>query len=533
MGDFVLAHDVGTSGAKASIYDSTGRLAASASCAYETRYPARDHVEQDPQAWWSALAQSSRLVLEQSGTRPTDIAAIGISGQMMGCVAVGEHGEAIRPALIWADNRATRQAGQLARNAGTERVYRITGHRASASYSAAKIAWLRDNEHATYANTRCFLQAKDYILVRATGRFVTDHSDASGTNLYDLESGEWSAELIDAADIDGRLLPQIVKSTDVVGSLLPEAARDLGLAPGTPFVAGGGDGSCAAVGAGAIRPAAAYACLGSSSWIGICSQSPLLDPDQRTFTWAHLIDGLFLPTGTMQTSGLSVSWIESICAGHDETPAELEQNAAMVPPGSRGLLFLPYLLGERSPRWDPTARGSFVGLTMRHGSPELVRATLEGIALNLRTILDCFIKLEACPRMLWLIGGGAASALFRRILASVLDVEVRVATGVESASALGAAVAAGIGVGLYDTWEVAERARVQVAADAPSTADAALYGQLHDIFEDAYSSLEAINGQLAVIEAGTENGSALTARRSPDTPGDRPECGRTTSLPAS
>jgi xylulokinase len=501
----LLVHDLGTSGDKASIYDADGILQGAVTIPYGTTSPASSWCEQNPEEWWAAVAASTRAVLARAGIAPRAIAALTFSGQMMGCVPVDTDGNALRQAIIWADTRAQEQAKHISDSIGAETAYRICGHRPSASYSAAKIAWIRDNEPDVYVRAAAFLQAKDYIIGRVTGRFVTDPSDASGTNLFDLEKGIWSPELVEAAGLDFGRLPEVVPSTSVVSGLNAKGATGLGLLEGTPVVAGGADGSCAAVGAGAVDVDDAYVCLGSSAWVGVCTDDPLFDPEMRTFTWAHLISDRYLPTGTMQTAGLSYEWLSGILqCGQGDDSTGLDSLAAEAPPGCNGLLFLPYLLGERSPHWNPHARGAFVGLTMAHQRPHLVRAVLEGTALNLRTILECFRRLGVSSSELWAVGGGARSPLYLDILANVFGVPVSEPSDVHSATGLGAAVAAGVGVGLFDSWKIAKEIRSSVATHKPSPDLAALYESLHSIFTSAYCSLEATNEELFAFatEAG-------------------------------
>jgi xylulokinase len=499
----LLVHDVGTSGDKASLYDARGSLLAAVATPYPTSYPAPGCCEQDPERWWDAFVKSSSAVIRQAGVTERDVEAVSFSGQMMGCVAVDRDGHALRPALIWADTRAERQAREQETALGAEKIYRICGHRPSSSYSAAKIGWLRDNEPEIYRRAASFLQAKDYMLARATGRFVTDPSDASGTNLFDLERGTWSVELVESSGLDLERLPEIVPSTAIVGGLTRAAARELGLLEGTPVVAGGGDGSCAAVGAGVVDENDAYLSLGSSSWVGVCTKSPLLDPHMRTFTWAHLIQGSFLPTGTMQTAGLSYQWISDVlleAAGGIESETDLEGLAAHVDAGASGLLFLPYLLGERSPHWNPHARGAFVGLRMTHSSGHLVRAVMEGTAMNLRTIFDCFSEQGVSPTSLWAVGGGARSETYLAILASVFGVPVQVPIDVQAATGLGAAIAAGVGTGMFESWSIAREIRSVGASFAPEADKVALYASLHPTFLAAYDALQAVNESLLAIE---------------------------------
>ncbi|MGE5532067.1 MAG: xylulokinase, partial [Bacteroidota bacterium] len=385
---FIIAHDLGTTGNKASLYDESGAVRASSFFGYGTDYPRPGWVEQDPESWWQAVRTSTRELLAASKVSPRDIACVTFSGQMMGCVPVDRNARPLRNALIWADQRAVAEAQTIIDGVGREQAYRITGHRASSSYSGAKILWVRNHQPEIFARVHKFLHAKDFAVARLTGQFVTDYSDASGMNLYDLECRDWSAPILDAIRLDPELLPELHASTDVVGEVTRQAAEATGLAPGTPVVIGGGDGCCAATGAGVVREGSAYNYVGSSSWIAMATRSPIFDPTMRTFTWAHLVPGMFSPCGTMQAAGGSYQWLrDNLGLPEKAAAAALDLNAYELlnlqaqssPPGARGLLFLPYLLGERSPRWNPDARGAFLGLTMRHTRADMLRAGLEGI----------------------------------------------------------------------------------------------------------------------------------------------------------
>lgn len=265
-----------------------------------------------------------------------------------------------------------------------EAIYRLTGHRISAAYTAAKLLWVKEHQPEIYRQTYKVLQAKDYAVFLLTGTFATDYSDASGTQVFDLEKRHWSADVLRALGIRPSLFPDAYPSTTVVGTLTDEAAAATGLVAGTPVVIGGGDGACATVGAGSVHEGDAYNYIGSSSWIALTTHRPIFDPQRRTFTFAHLDSELHFPVGTMQAAGGARDWLLRILGDEDN---ELTDAAAEVPPGSQGLLFLPYLLGERSPHWNPRARAAFVGLAMPHGRAELARAVLEGVAFNLKLIL--------------------------------------------------------------------------------------------------------------------------------------------------
>ncbi|MCS7071227.1 MAG: FGGY family carbohydrate kinase, partial [Anaerolinea sp.] len=308
-GQYVLAHDLGTTGNKASLYDAEGRLIGSALFEYGVSFPSTGWAEQNVEDWWQAVCDSTRQLLAQTSIRGDAIACIVFSGQMMGCVPLDERARPLRSAIIWADQRAVEQQRQIGERIDPAQVYRITGHRLSASYSLSKILWVKQHQPEIYAQTHRFVLAKDAIIARMAGRFVTEPSDASGTNMYDLQAGDWSAAILDAAGLDAAKLPEIIPSTGIAGELLPEPAAELGLPAGVPVVAGGGDGSCAGVGAGVIADGAAYNYIGSSSWIALCTAEPIFDPTERTFTFAHLMPGRFMPTGTMQAAGASYQWM--------------------------------------------------------------------------------------------------------------------------------------------------------------------------------------------------------------------------------
>ena len=496
---YILAHDIGTTGDKATLYDEEGVLIGSAFASYPTSYPHAGWAEQNPEQWWAALCASTAQLLDASRIPAAAIACVVFSGQMMGMVAVDSAVRPVHDALIWADQRATAQVERVAERIDPREVYRITGHRLSPSYSAAKMLWLRDAEPAAYAEAAAFLQAKDFLVARLTGVFATDPSDASGANLYSLEGGDWADELVEAFDIPRDKLPAIHPSTAVVGEVRPAAAVATGLRAGTPVVIGGGDGACAATGAGVFRPGVAYNYIGSSSWIGVATEEPVLDPRMRTFTWAHLVPGLFTPTGIMQAAGSSYQWARDQLAREEKDSAErlglsayelMNLQAQRSPLGARGLLFLPYLLGERSPHWNPRARGAFIGLTMRHTHDDLMRAVLEGITYNLRVILEALAGQGAGIEALRVIGGGARGAVWNGIMADVFGLPVQRLSLLEEATSLGAAVAGGIGVGLWPDFAQVDRMIGVESTTHPDRERHARYAVLYESFNRAYDALD-------------------------------------------
>ena len=508
MRQYILAHDLGTTGNKATLYDPDGRLVGSDFSGYTTEYAHSNWAEQDPSDWWDAVVVSSQRLLKKHAISSDEIACITFSGQMMAAVPVDEHGQPLRSAIIWADQRSTPQTQWLEKHVPFDEVYSITGHRLSESYSLFKILWLRDNQPDVYHNTHKFLHAKDFIVAKLTGNFVTDTSDASGMDLYDLENGGWSEIIVEAAEMDITKLPDVHLSTDVVGRVLPDVADIVGVAAGTPVVIGGGDGVCASAGAGVVAEGSAYNYVGSSSWIALATSDPIYDPEYRTFTYCHLVPGMYMPTGTTQSAGASYQWArDNVCRLEVQTaelldiqPYELMDNEAnMSPVGANGLLFLPYLMGERSPHWNPKAKGAFVGLTIRHTRADIIRAILEGVTLNLYTILQAFTAQGAEVEAMRLIGGGAKARFWNQIMADVYGIPVYRMSILEEATSMGAALAGGIGVGMYKDFSLAESMNPIAEVIEPNAASHAVYSELVPIFRETYEVLKPVYSKLHAL----------------------------------
>jgi xylulokinase len=502
---YLLAHDLGTTGNKATLFDAEGGVVtASTFEPYPTYYPQAGWAEQDAADWERAIWESTRRLIAQAGIRPGDVAAVSFSGTMTGALLVDRDGVPVGRSIIWADQRATAETDFIGSVCGADAIYRLTGQRLSPTYTAPKVMWIKDHLPAAYARAWKVLQAKDYAAFLLTGVFATDYSDASSTLLFDLTRRRWVPELIAALGLNGDLLPDVLASTDIVGRVTPAAAALSGLTAGTPVVMGGGDGACATVGACSVREGETYANLGSSSWIAVTTRQPILDPQQRTFTLMHLMPGFCFSLGTMQAAGSSYVWLERLLnpAGHGQTLAALDAMAAGVPPGAGGLMFLPYLMGERSPYWNPLARGAFVGLAMPHGQAEAARAVLEGVALNLRLILDALRSQAVQIGRLLLIGGGARSPVWRQILADVLELPVWLPGLTTEATALGAVVAAGVGVGLFEDFSVVDRLITVREAERPDPARCRRYAALLEPFQQAYAALEPVFAELASLSAG-------------------------------
>jgi xylulokinase len=453
----IVAHDIGTSGDKASLHDASGRLIAAHTEPYATDYGPGGHAEQDPADWWSAFCSATRRLLEATGVAPAEVACIAMSGQMMGVVLVDAADEPVRPAIIWADTRARQEARALAASVGAARGYELLGHPLDPTYCLAKLMWLRDHDPEAWARATGFFVAKDAVTLRLTGRRGIDPSDASGTNAWDQLAGAWSAELLTAAGIEAAHFPDVVPSASVAGGLLAEAAAACGLQAGTPVVVGGGDGACAALGAGLLPGARiANATLGSSAWISIVSDRPLRDPHRRLVAYDHVIPGHFAPLGAMQAAGTALEWVATTVGARDRAAlGAIVSAAGEVEAAAEGLFFLPYLLGERAPIWDPDVRGMFVGLSRHHRPEHLVRACLEGVAFNLLGTLQALTEVGGPIEAIDAIGGGARSDVWLRIMADTWGVPVRRRSIVDEANSLGAAVVGGIAVGLIEDWSAA------------------------------------------------------------------------------
>lgn len=485
----IIAHDLGTTGNKASLHTDDGRLISSVTVGYPAHFAAGGIAEQDPTHWWDAVVEATRTLVARAEIDTAHVTGLVVSGQMMGAVLLDEHGEPVRPAIIWADTRARAQQHQLSTAIGDAEAYRLLGHRLNPTYSIEKVMWVRDNEPDVWARVRHFCVAKDYIVLRLTGRLATDRSDASGTNAYDQQRGQWSSAVLDAARLDPALFPEIVDSVTVAGTLTADAAAALDLPSSVRVVMGGGDGPMAAVGSGIVAPEdGAYVCLGTSSWVSFVTRTPLHDPDMATFTFDNVVPGSFVPTATMQAGGASVQWASEIFSAdphHPDTTALIEQAAHA---DASELYFLPYLLGERAPLWDPNARGTFLGLGRHHTRADMVRAVLEGVGFNLLTCIMAYRAAGATIDRIDAVGGGAQSDVWLRLLADIWGVPVRRRTIVEEANSLGAAITGAVGLGLAD-FSAARNLSEVTAEFTPDSARHNAYATQHERFRSAYTAL--------------------------------------------
>lgn len=494
---YLLAHDLGTSGNKAVLYSEDGTLVYSCTKEYGLFVENANWCEQNADDWWGAVAAATREITEKFN--PADIAAVSFSGQMMGCLAVDRNGNPLRNSIIWADMRATAEDAYIRSQIDMWDFYRITGHRISGSYGGPKMMWLKNNEPETYARTYKFLNAKDYIILKLTGKFVTDYTDASSNTLWDLKAHRWSEEIVNLCGLDMGKLPDALPSTTVAGTVTAEAAAMTGLLQGTPVVCGGGDGVCSAIGTGCIKVGVAHSCMGTSSWIALTSDEPLLDPTMTNNTWPHIVPGHYLPFGTMQCGGGSFNWavgelygreIAEKAGGSKFAVPTMEAEASCV--GANGLLFLPYLIGERSPRWNSKAKGVFAGLTISHKRGDMLRAVMEGVALNLGCILNSMTRCGCTVDDIVVVGGGAKNALWRQIFADVYGVRIEKPANTDEATSMGAAITGGVGVGLFDSFDVIERFNTIENVHMPIAENNEQYQKLLALFDECYERMEPL-----------------------------------------
>ncbi len=495
MEKYLIAHDLGTSSNKASLFSTTGELVKSYTVPYEVHFFQKNCAQQNPEDWWEAVCTATRKIIEDIS--PENVLGISFSSQMQACIAVNENGEALRPAMIWADQRAEEQMEQLVERVGFDRMYELNGHRPSASYSIEKLMWIRDNEPDIYGKTYKMMLAKDYIICRLTGRFVTDYSEASGTDAFDLKRLKWSGEILDAAGISPEKMPELHASTDVIGTLLPDAAKALGLTEETAVVCGG-DGPCSALGAGSIEEGQMFLSYGTSAWIAGTSDEVFLDKEKTLICFGHVIPGKYMPCGTMQAAGSSYSYIKkALCQDEEELARQegtsvyekMDRLVRKSPAGAKGLIFLPYMLGERSPRWNPETSGSFLGIRMEHEKCDYVRAVLEGVAMNLDVILSAQREKREITELV-LTGGGARGDASAQILSDVLGVRLHRLDHVETATSIAAAVIAGVGVGVFKDFSVIHQFVKKEDDFCPDGGNSQVYKRQKKLFEQGYRCLK-------------------------------------------
>ena len=446
--------------------------------------------EQDPADWWTGIQAAIRQLLAETGVPADEVIGVGLTGQMHGLVLLDADGQVLRPSMLWNDQRTGPQCAWMTETIGLDNLLAWTGNPALTGFTAPKVLWVREHEPEVYARAAHILLPKDYVRYKLTGVYATDMAGASGMSLLDLKKRTWSAEMLEALDIPAEWLPPTHEGPAVTGVISAAAAAATGLKAGTPDMGGGGDQAAGAVGVGAVRPGVVGLVMGTSGVVFAPTGAPLIEPEGRLQAHCHALPGRWHLMGVMLSAAGSLRWYRDTLAPGAEYD-DLLAPAADIPAGSEGLLFLPYLTGERAPYPDPNAKGAFIGLTVRHTKPHLTRAVLEGVAFGLR---DSFELIRAAGSgqiyQVRVSGGGARSALWRQILADVLDTELVTVNTTEGA-AYGAALLAGVGAGIWSDVDQACEATIQIVDRvAPQANQVAHYGDLYPLYRRLYPTLK-------------------------------------------
>jgi len=494
----LLGIDVSTTGVKALVIDSDGAIVDSFTSPLHLSNPRPLWSEQHPHDWWQAAINSIQHVVSKTNAR--DIAAIGLTGQMHGLVMLDDNDEVLRPAILWNDQRCANECDEIRAALGKERLVQATGNDALTGFTAPKILWVRNHEPHVYERARHVLLPKDYIRYKLTSEYAMDKADGSGTLLFDLEKRDWSGEVLAALEIPRAWLPPTFEGPEITGRITSEAAAATGLPEGTLVVAGGGDQSAQAVGVGAIRPGVLAITLGTSGVVFAATETPLIESQGRLHAFCHAVPDRWHLMGVMLSAAGSLQWYrDALCP--NISFEELVNEAANVPAGSDGLLFLPYLCGERTPHPDPLARGSWVGLTTRHTRAHLTRSVLEGVAFGLKDIFS--LMQDAGMRAIEqvrLSGGGAKSDVWRQVLADVLESELVTVNTTEGA-AYGAALLAGVGTGVWPNVDTACAETIRVGDRvSPDVTNVSRYAEMYSQYRSLYPALLSISHALSAID---------------------------------
>jgi xylulokinase len=483
-----LGIDIGTGGTRALLVDADGHVRAGYTAAHEEMRMERPlWAEQRPENWWDASVTAVRGALAAAGVTGSDVKAIGLSGQMHGLVMLDESGAVIRPALIWCDQRSQAQVDAVHARLGREKVLSYIANPVLTGFTLPKLLWVRDHEPQHFERLRQVLLPKDYVRYRLTGEYASEVSDASGTALFDVVNRRWSFEMVDGLGLDRAILPVCRESSDVTGTITPEIAELTGLAAGTPVVGGAGDQAASAVGNGIVEPGIVSCTIGTSGVVFAHMEKVAYDPGGRVHTFCHAVRGKWHVMGVTQGAGLSLQWFRNQLApgaDYDTLTAEASHAAA----GSQGVFWLPYLMGERTPHLDALARGGWIGLTASTTRADLIRAAIEGVSYSQRDCLDLVEALGVEVSSVRASGGGAKSAFWRQLLASILNKRV-VTLSTQEGSAYGAAMLAMVGSGEFGSVPEACSAVIRETDSVSPGGDAAYYSKAHRIYANLYGAL--------------------------------------------
>ena len=506
--EYLLGVDLGTSGTKTVLFDVNGQAIASETIEYPLHQPQNGWAEQAPEDWWDAARNTIRSVIEQSGVDAADIKGLGISGQMHGLVLLDADGNVLREAILWCDGRTQDECDEITNTIGRDRLIQITANPALTGFTAGKILWVRKHEPELWAKVRHILLPKDYVRFKLTGEYASEMSDASGTNLLDVPNRCWSKEILDALNIDDNLMPRLTESSDVAGYITSEAAQVTGLVPGTPVAGGAGDNAAAAVGTGVVVEGKAFTTIGTSGVVFAHSDKVQIDPQGRVHTFCAAVPGAYTVMSCTLAAGLSLKWYrDTFCQTEIDAAKEMDtdpyilmnQQAEKSPIGANRLIFLPYLMGERSPLLDSNARGAFIGLSAIHTRKDLLRAVMEGVTYSQRQNLDVLRQMHVAPETMLACGGGAKSPFWRKMMADVFNMPVKTVKNTEG-PALGAAILAGVAAGIYK--DIPSACAQVIRENEPLTPGAAehnAYERVYSVYESLYPALKGAYSELAQL----------------------------------
>jgi xylulokinase len=493
-----LGIDIGTGSSRALLVDERGAVRAGCSAPHEDMRMERPlWAEQSPANWWDAAVKAIRGALAQAGVSGSQVKGVGLSGQMHGLVILDAAGNVIRPSLIWCDQRSQPQVDAVNARLGRQNVLKFIANPVLTGFTLPKLLWVRDNEPRNFERVRKMLLPKDYVRYRLTGEFATEVSDASGTALFDVVNRRWSFEMMDALGLDRAILPACHESTEVSGCISRQAAELTGLAAGTPVVGGGGDQASSAVGNGIVEEGVVSCTLGTSGVVFAHMEKVAYDPAGRVHTFCHAVRGKWHVMGVTQGAGLSLQWFRNHLAPGTHYDA-LTAEAALSPPGAQGLFWLPYLMGERTPHLDATARGGWIGLTNSHRRADLIRAILEGVSYSQLDCLEIVESLGVKVGSVRASGGGAQSPFWRDLLAAILNKRV-VTLETQEGSAYGAALLALAGTGEYASVPEVCRVAIRETESVSPGAEADYYAKAHRVYQALYPALKPIYGQIAAL----------------------------------
>lgn len=506
---YVLGIDLGTSGTKTVLFDEYGNTISSSTVEYPLYQPKNGWAEQDPNDWWNAVKTTCKNVLSDSNVGKENVCSVGISGQMHGLVMLDSDNNVLRPSIIWCDQRTIEECKDIENAVGRERLIEITANPALTGFTASKILWVKKNEPEIYKKCAHILLPKDYIRFMLTGEYATEVSDASGMQLLDIKNRCWSDEVLEKLGIEKRLFGKVYESPEITGNVTSTAETETGILAGTPVVGGAGDNAAAAVGMGVVSDNSAFTTIGTSGVVYVHTDKMTVDKKGRVHTFCCAVPNAWHVMGVTQSAGLSLRWIkENFCeveknlaqSEHCDIYKIMDEEARKSKIGSDKLLFLPYLMGERTPHLNPNARGVFFGLSAIHTRYDIIRSVMEGVCFSLRDCLEVIKEMEISPDSMLACGGGGTSALWRQIMADVYNMEIKTVNSKEG-PALGVAVLAMVGVGIYPSVETACKNIIKINKTTnPIVENYDRYEKFYGIYKSLYHRLKDEYDALAELE---------------------------------